>query len=87
MAKLIAQALKDDAFRQALLQDPVSAAATAGLKLTEEELAAIRSVDPNLSQEELEQRVSKFWGGGGGGGGFGGGGFHFPGAGLKTVSA
>ncbi len=61
MSRLVARALKDEAFRQAVFQDPEGTAKAAGLSLTAEEIEAIRSVDPNLSQEELEERVSKFW--------------------------
>lgn len=62
MTKLVAQALKDDQFRQSLLATPDEAVKAAGLELSDEEMEAIRSVDLGLSQEELEERVSKMWG-------------------------
>jgi hypothetical protein len=62
MTKLVAHALKDDEFRAALLQNPEDTVKAAGYELSEEEFEAIRSVDLNLSEEELEERVSKFWG-------------------------
>ncbi len=61
MSALVARALKDEDFRQALVQDPAATAQAAGFNLSAAEVEAIRSVDPNLSQEELEERVSKFW--------------------------
>jgi propanediol dehydratase large subunit len=62
LSKLVAHALKDDSFRMSLLNDPEEAVKAAGYTLTEEEWEAIRNIDLAATQEELEERVSKFWG-------------------------
>ncbi|TMV52954.1 hypothetical protein FE783_01855 [Paenibacillus mesophilus] len=62
LAKLVAHAMKDEQFRQQLIENPEEAALAAGFQLSDEELEAIKNVDLGLSEEELEERVSKFWG-------------------------
>lgn len=57
---LIARANNDKEFLRMLLTDPASAARTGGYELTEQEVEAIRnSQQGQLSDEELEKRVSK----------------------------
>ncbi|MDF2719454.1 MAG: Ribosomally synthesized peptide [Paenibacillus sp.] len=62
LTKLVAHALKDEQFRQQLIENPEEAIQSAGFQLSEEELEAVKNVDLGLSEEELEERVSKMWG-------------------------
>ncbi len=50
---------KDTAFRAQLRSDPEAAVRAAGLSLTEDERAALRSVDWSQSDEQLAARASK----------------------------
>ncbi len=50
---------QDPAFKQQLQADPEAAAKAAGITLTDEDRAALRGLDFSLSDQELQQRVSK----------------------------
>ncbi len=59
MQQLADRFMNDPDFREQMRQDPEGAAEGAGLELDEEDRQALRSVDWNLPDEELKQRVSK----------------------------
>ena len=51
--------MDDPAFRAAVRQDPEGTVRGTGLELDADEWAAVRSIDLNLSDEELSSRASK----------------------------
>jgi len=51
--------INDPAFRAELRSDPEGAVNRAGVELSEDEVAALRSTDWSLSDEQLQARVSK----------------------------
>jgi hypothetical protein len=51
--------VEDEAFRQQLRQDPDAAARTVGAELEAEQVEWLRSIDWTLSDEELEQLLTK----------------------------
>jgi len=57
--KLIDKWMNDTTFRDALRRDPQAAVAAAGVTLSEDERAALGTIDWNLSDEQLAERVSK----------------------------
>lgn len=60
MERVVARAIEDESFRRRLGEDPEGTIRTEGYALSADELAAVRqNVDPDLSQEQLEERVSK----------------------------
>jgi putative modified peptide len=54
----------DTSFREAFRQDPESALASVGVELPEEALVELGEVS-DTSDQELEDRVSKWWNSGG----------------------
>ena len=52
--------VEDEAFRTQMRSDPIGAAASTGLQLSEEDNEFLRSVDWTQSDEELEQLLEKF---------------------------
>ncbi len=54
--------LNEPEFREALRQNPEGAVRQAGVELSEEEWAALRSVDWTLPDDQLQARVSRFGG-------------------------
>lgn len=60
MEKIVARAIDDEDFRKRLGENPEATIESEGYVLTADEMAAIKqNVDPDLSQEQLEDRVSK----------------------------
>ena len=60
MEKVVARAIADEGFRKRLGEDPEGTVRAEGYSLSADEMAAIKqNVDPDLSQEQLEERVSK----------------------------
>jgi hypothetical protein len=59
MNELLGRALTDSRLRAALLEDPLKAAASLGLSLTDEQLAALRASDLSLGLDGLDERLSK----------------------------
>jgi len=57
--KLMDLWINDPNFRTKLRKNPDGAVRDAGIKLSKEEQAALRSVDWNLSDQELQARASK----------------------------
>lgn len=51
--------MNEPAFRDQLRNDPEGTVQRSGVKLDADELAALRSVDWSLSDEELKARASK----------------------------
>ena len=49
----------DPTFKAELRQDPEGAARRAGIALAEEDVAALKSIDWSLPDEELAERLSK----------------------------
>lgn len=49
----------DPSFRSQMRRDPDQAVSAAGVSLTEDERAALRSIDWTLSDEELAARATK----------------------------
>jgi hypothetical protein len=64
MEELIGRAVTDPEFRAKLIEDPEKAIKEAGYdyELTEEQLAGLKTIDPEASSEELEERLSKYRG-------------------------
>ena len=52
--------MNEPAFRTAMRQDPEGTVKRTGVALDADEWAALRSVDWNLSDEELKARASKY---------------------------
>ena len=61
IGELVDRWMNDPAFRAAVRQDPEEAVRGTGVELTEDEWAAIRSVDWSLSDEELLSRATKYY--------------------------
>ncbi len=59
IAELVDRYLSEPAFRAALQQDPEGTVRRSGIALNEDELAALRSIDWSLPDEELQARVNK----------------------------
>lgn len=59
MYGLLDRPLTDGAMRAALLADPLTAAASLGMNLTDEQAAALRASDLALATEALDERLSK----------------------------
>jgi len=59
VTQLIDKWMKEPRFRTELRRDPEGVVKKTGCQLTEEEWAAFRQIDWKLSDEELEQRVTK----------------------------
>ncbi len=59
MHELLGRALADEAFRARLLDDPRQAARDAGYDLTEEQLAALKTIDTQTIAEALDERLVK----------------------------
>jgi hypothetical protein len=51
--------VEDEAFRTQMRADPVGAASSTGIQLSDEDNEFLRSVDWTLSDEELEQLLEK----------------------------
>ncbi|MES2465312.1 MAG: Os1348 family NHLP clan protein [Armatimonadota bacterium] len=56
--------MNDPTFRADLRANPEKAAESVGVTLNADEMAALKNVDWNLSDDELSQRVSKMGSGG-----------------------
>ena len=50
---------EDEAFRTQMRSDPIAAASSTGIELSDEDTEFLRSVDWTLSDEELEQLLEK----------------------------
>ncbi len=59
VGKLVDLWMNDPGFRAQAKKDPRTAARKAGVELSDEELAALSSVDWSLPDEQLQARVSK----------------------------
>ena len=60
MERVVARAIEDEDFRRRLGEDPEGTIRAEGYQLSAEEIEAVRhNVDPELTQEQLEDRVSK----------------------------
>jgi hypothetical protein len=57
--ELIGRALADESFRARLAAQPVEAAASIGVTLSDEEAAAFKGADPAKMAEGLDERLSK----------------------------
>jgi nucleoid-associated protein YejK len=57
--ELLGRALADEAFRAQLFDDPRQAAREAGYDLTEEQLAALKTIDIQSLAEALDERLVK----------------------------
>jgi hypothetical protein len=57
--ELLGRALADEAFRAQLFDDPRQAARDAGYDLTEEQLAALKTIDTQTIAEALDERLVK----------------------------
>jgi hypothetical protein len=60
MSQLAERFMNDTGFREQMRQDPEGTAQRSGLQLDEEDRQALRSMDWSSSDEQLNQRVSKF---------------------------
>ena len=61
MQQLADRFMNDASFREEMKQDPEGAAERSGLPLDEEDKQALRSVDWSGSDEQLNDRVSKYF--------------------------
>lgn len=59
VAELVDRWTNEPAFRQQMRQDPEGTVHMSGLQLDQDEWKALKNVDWNLSDEDLEARVSK----------------------------
>lgn len=59
MGKLIDHVLQDQTIRDLLRKDPREAAKKCGVTLTPSEVDAIKKIDWNLTDAELNSRISK----------------------------
>lgn len=62
MGKLIDEVLKNNEIRELLHKDPKEAAKRCGIALTSDEVKALRQVNWNLSDAELQSRITKAFG-------------------------
>jgi hypothetical protein len=53
--------VEDESFRTKMRSDPIGAASSTGIELSDEDQEFLRSVDWTLSDEELEQLLEKGW--------------------------
>lgn len=60
MQQLAERFMNDEQFREQMRQDPEGAAERSGFQLDDEDRRALRSMDWSATDEELNQRVSKF---------------------------
>ncbi len=58
--EVVNKALLDPAFRGQLIEDPVQAAASIGVTLTEEQAAMLKGADLSKLAEGVDERLSKF---------------------------
>ena len=59
MYELLGRMVVDEKLRQAIVEDPVKAAAGLGITLTEEQAAGLKTVDLGEALEGLDERLSK----------------------------
>jgi hypothetical protein len=59
MQRLADRFMNDAQFREQMRRDPEGAARSEGLELDDEDRQALRSIDWNLPDEQLNERVSK----------------------------
>ena len=59
MQELLGRALADEEFRARLFDDPRQAARDVGYELTEEQLAALKTIDLQTLAEALDERLVK----------------------------
>ena len=59
LGTLMERWVNDPSFREEVKKDAVGVARKNGIELSADEEAALRSIDWNLSDEELQARVSK----------------------------
>ncbi len=59
LQELLGRALVDEAFRARLFDNPRQAARDAGYDLTEEQLAALKTIDTQTIAEALDERLVK----------------------------
>jgi hypothetical protein len=59
LAQVMDRFTNDPAFREQMRTDPESAIHQSGIQLNEQEMAAVRDMDWNLSDEALKERASK----------------------------
>jgi hypothetical protein len=60
MQQLADRFMNDAEFREQMKQDPQGAAERSGLPLDDEDKQALKSIDWSSSDEELNERVSKY---------------------------
>jgi hypothetical protein len=65
VGKLIDQWMADANFRESMRKDPQAAIREMGIQLTDDELKALSQIDWQLSDEELQTRISRGRGAGG----------------------
>ena len=61
MQQLTDRFMNDAGFREQMKQDPEGAAQRSGFALDEENRQALKSIEWNQSEEELQARVSKLY--------------------------
>jgi hypothetical protein len=61
LADVMDRFTNDPAFREALRNDPEAAIRDSGIELNEQEMATIRKMDWEIPDEQLHERVSKFY--------------------------
>lgn len=61
MGRLIDHWLNDVPFREALRKNPAEAIRHSGIHLSPEEMALVGTIDWSISDEALQERVSKFF--------------------------
>jgi hypothetical protein len=62
MQQLADRFMNDTGFREEMKRDPEGAAERSGLNLDDEDRQALKSIDWNQSDQELQERVSKAYG-------------------------
>jgi hypothetical protein len=65
LAQVMDRYSNDAAFREKMRADPQGAIRSSGIQLDEQEMKTIQSMDWNLPDEHLKERVSKILGFGG----------------------
>jgi hypothetical protein len=60
MQQVAERFMNDEQFREEMRQDPEGAAERSGYQVDDEDKQALRSMDWSATDEELNQRVSKF---------------------------
>jgi hypothetical protein len=61
LADVMDRFTNDPAFREALRNDPETAIRDSGIELNAQEMATIRKMDWEIPDEQLHERVSKFY--------------------------